>query len=186
MRRRRSNRVMHFKRSTVSDITVPPAGFQESLSFALSDVSASGEFSALFGQYRINKVVVKYEPQFNISSTAALNTRMGVIDFHKPEPMGGTFNQDLALEQQTHRIRNNLRGWSRKFTPALTGVVATSSSGTTFVGSAPKYKQWLETSALAIPHFGYNVIFTPHGGVATVGQSYKRYTHYYFSCKTLQ
>lgn len=182
-RRRRPSNIMHFKREIVATVSVPLAGLVDNLQFALSDVSNSGEFSALFRLYRLNKIVVRYEPNVNMNpATVTSLTVPHVMDFVTPDPITGTITNITALENSTVRHHRPFQTFTRKFTPAIESVVSTSAAGTSFVGSQSRYKQWLQTSALGIPHFGYCAMFQP----SSIASTYTRFVKYYFSCKFVQ
>lgn len=185
--RRRFNKsnLCHFKRTyvKVANIAVTGTAVVHALSFSLSDIPNSSEFTSLFQAYRLNKIVVRIQPKFNVGNstgTIAAPQIVTAIDYNDDN---AGFTRAQLLEYSTHRLHFGFRPMIRKFTPAIEGALLGATNAV--VSGVQKFKQWVDTSAHDVKQFGFKVIFDPLAA-NTVTYNYDIYATTYFSCKQLQ
>lgn len=191
MLRRRSNYrrrvktnplVHHFKRTVrLTPIAAGAAFAGYGYSFTLSQLPAVAEFTNLFDQYRINKIVLKFVPDKNSAefgaATSPIPTFHTVLDYNDATAPA-TLNE--MLEYANHRMTRGSAVHTRVFTPASLDAVA--AGGATSL-SNPTWKQWLSTSASNIDHFGLKAGW--EGGVVNSCNIFP-YLTIYFSCKSVK
>lgn len=175
---RRSINSHHFKRTFIGEILSSGT----SASFAgysvnLSQLPNYTEFTTLFDQYRINKVVVKFVPSFTqdtIGSTEITPNLQSVIDYN--DVTTPTATSELLQYQSYRRTRGN-QTHTRVFTPStLVDISDTASS--------PKWKQWLSTANATLPHFGLKVALD--ATVVAGSAYYLPYFTVYLSCRSVK
>lgn len=161
IRRMRNPNIYHFKRKFfVVDNYAVTAGsdLKAGLSFSLGQLPDFTDFTSLYDQYRINKVVVKLIPKVTQAvlegGVAMLNQNLqqvhSAIDYDDVTAPNSI--SDLT-QYQNHRMSRGNQIHTRVFVPkALTTIGA--------VSSAPKAKQWLDTSTSGIQHRGMK-LFIP-------------------------
>lgn len=124
--------------------------------FRISDIPNISSLSALFDSYRINKVVLDFQPVHNVAPTGSLGTPTDQI----PTPLYTVLDSDdvaapttlTEVEQyETLKITPAFRRHVRVVTPAV--AIAVYRTGVTF-GYMPGYKKWLDLATNDIPHYG--------------------------------
>lgn len=177
-------RTHHFKRTfTLSPIATATTTVFGAYAFSLSDLPNYSEFTALYDQYRINKLVVRFVPNHNSSEVGATKALMefnSVLDFNdQTAPTALTQLYEYANWRMTRG--NSIH--TRVFSPAVLGVVSTINA-TNFTGDQSKWKQWLATSQTDIEHYGIKYAI---GATAAAGDMYfTPYITAYFSCKSIK
>ena len=186
-------KLYHFKRVVSSGIisTVANTNYFNQYSYNLQQLPNYTEFSALYHNMRINKLVVRFVPTFtanemvNPTTGTTPNWNMPnistIIDFNDASMPA---SEDVFLQSSTLRITRGNKIHTRIFTPALLGV---NYEGVGSNSYTPKFKQWLSTQNsgdLATPHYGLK-IYIPNMGT-TMYMSFRIYTTFYFSCKDLR
>lgn len=124
--------------------------------FRISDIPNIASMGALFDSYRINKVVLDFQPVHNISPTGSLATPADMI----PTPLYTILDSDDAsapttlteVEQyETLKITPAWERHTRVITPAV--AVAVYRTGVTFA-YMPAYKKWMDLATTDVPHYG--------------------------------
>lgn len=157
----------HFRRIVnLSNITGGISGAANfgTYTFSLDQLPNYTEFTNLFDQYRINKVVLKLIPQYNQSTFNvghANNTATsGQLSGRNPRFMiVNDYDDDTApVNMDTLRQYANVKVYpvmnnkliKHTITPA-TQMMAYETIGTT--GYIPKFKQWINCSDSNVPHY---------------------------------
>jgi len=149
--------------------------------FTLAQMPNVGEYSVLFELYRLNKVSIKFIPSQTIQEAPGLpaisapniGSIISVIDYTDVSVPG---TQDQLLQYSTAKRHRHGRAFTRTFRPAVANEIYQSSA---FTGYSPKWKQWISTDYLNIPHYGFKLWMD----ATPVSFSYEIWTTYYFSLK---
>lgn len=167
-----------------------------SFNFKLTDLPNYTEFTNLYDQYRINKVVLKLFPSQNVNQFHAYADPlfpvnyltlpvMSVIDYNDGQPLA---EQDL--QQYTHcKYHKFPNAVSITLTPACQGIVSRDDTTSNIISGQPLFKKWLSCDQATIEHFGVKM-FIPNVGAGgsstnnTVRFSVK--ACYYISCKNVR
>lgn len=178
------SKVHHFKRTfTLTPLASSTATSYGAYNFQFQELPNYTEFQNLYDCYRINKIVMKFVPNHNSSefgSTKAMCEFNSVLDFNDVTvPTALT----QLYEYQNWRMTRGNRIHTRMWTPSVLTVISTTSA-TNYIGDAPKYKQWLNTSQADIEHYGLKYAF---GATNAAGDVYfTPYITVYFSCKSVK
>jgi len=121
-------------------------------SFMLADYTNYSAWTTLFDKYRINHVVLKFDP-----TGIQLNTQTGVtapefataLDFDNAATPGSF---DTVIRKERSTLCNATTAFERKFVPRVSREVY-------YNGVTPGYEEaqggvWLDCSNASIPHFG--------------------------------
>lgn len=177
---RRAMKVHHFRRTfKASNIASTTTGVLGGYSFSLDQLPNYTEFTNLFDQYRINKIVVKFIPNHN-SSDVSVGTQV-ISNFNTViDPTDATAPTSGAelYEYQNWRLTRGISAHTRVFTPASLDVVATA----TTASANPTWKQWLATSSPDVKHYGLKYYAEPSN--ANGDTYWFPYITMYFSCKS--
>lgn len=143
-------------------------------SFGLVSLPNYTEFTNLFDQYRINKVVIKFVPSANADEIGAskiipsLHTVIDNNDNTAPTAMTELY------EYQSYKRTQGIYTHTRVFTPSCNVDLS--------IGSSPKWKQWINSQFANVEHFGLKV---GADQVAAAGDLYWRtFITLYFSCRS--
>lgn len=167
----------------IGSIVVPPAvTFLQSYAFDLAQVGPNlGAFTSLYDQYRINKVVMKFVPKFNVSDIDAAGTTGGNLAMvatcldYDDDSIPGAFSD--VLERQNAKLhRSGII--TRTLKPCVNFNVSTGITA----GNSSRQSPWLDTQATAVPHFGVKIGIT---GVQ-VQQNYDIIVKYYLSFRQVR
>jgi hypothetical protein len=167
----------HFKRTFVAaQFTASGTGPNFfGYSFALDDLPNYTEFTNLFDQYRINKVVVKFVPSANVDAIGAsqiipsLHTAIDNNDATAPTALSQLY------EYQSYKRTRGTQVHTRVWTPSALVEISTSAS-------SPKWKQWIGTQFPSIEHYGLKVGCDQT--VTTADIYWLPYVTVYFSCRS--
>lgn len=167
-----------------------------SLQFAFNAIENYTEFTNLYDQYRINKVVLCFFNTANVNqlqpntagttppSTLTLPVRY-VIDYDdKNVPDGGVL--DEYARQRFVRFPKDVK---ISLVPAIQSVISRDDSVVNIYAGSPKFKQWISTDAPEIQHFGVKMCIPGVGapvGSTETGFRYQVKVCYYFSCKNVK
>lgn len=152
MSRRRSfaTRRYHYKRSCLLSWEVAGStATSNAWTFKLDQVTNYTEFTALYDQYRINRIVARWVPRTTDSGQGAgeRGNFYSVIDYDD----SATINVVEAQESQNVKRTVTTRSHIRSFVPAVLAptyrVGVTSAYG-------PKFKQWVDCAYPDVPHYG--------------------------------
>lgn len=168
--------VHQFKRSyTLADVTIADyaSGAHLAYNFALGSVPNSSEFTALFDEYKISKVKVKfmYTSSAGIQSagnaTGYLPYVYTIVDSDDSNALSTRNDYEQCEDMKVSRI-HNIR--SRYFTPG----VSLAAYGGAFTSYANKKNQWLDCGSPNVQHYGLKMFIdtTPLGGTGsnTIGK----------------
>lgn len=172
--------VHHFKRTFIGSDTLTisnAGGVTKGLYFAFQSLPNYTELTSLFDQYRINKIVLKYVPNFTgtdlnpSTSVVTLPNLHSVIDY---DDANAPANLNELVQYSTYRMTRGNRVHIRKWTPAVSmDIGGVQSSGV-------KFKQWIDLADTNVPHYGIKLYLDQ--GSANVG-TFIPYWTVYFSCK---
>jgi hypothetical protein len=145
------------------------------LKFKLSDVQTSIEWD----YYRLNKVVVKiiprFNPSFNESSTMANGMCASMIDLDdSTAPMSF---EDIC-DHQNARLFQNSRIHTRQWVPVAHDALEGQSAGTFYAGL--KKRPWINAGYTGVTHYGLKFWMANNGPHAI---EYDLVMKYYFSFK---
>jgi hypothetical protein len=171
--------VHHFKRTFQSaDISNLTAGASAgAYAPAFTNLPNNTEFSALFDEYRINKVVVKFVPNFtgsDLNPNASFNSLPNIYTILDYDDNNTPANLDELLQYPNMKMTRGHAIHTRIFTPKVCLDVGGSNA------VAPKAKQWLDLSFASIPHYGMKWWLDASG--VTTGK-YRVFITMYFSCR---
>lgn len=170
MRRRRVSRKTHsFKRTLQFTPISAPAGvmFYYAYQFQLNQLTNFTEFTNLFDNYRVNKLLLKFVPRSTVNQqtgNAFLGEFISVIDYNDVVTPSSSAQ---LMEMDTHRKTTGFRTHARMWTPSvLTPQYSVGGSGS-FV-SNPRFKQWINSSNPDISHYGFKMSYDNTSNVAPV------------------
>lgn len=178
-RSKASMNVHHFKRTYEAtnlniSATAPVSG---TLTVQMASIPDVTDFTTLFDRYRINKVIVRFVPNFTGSDLNPSSSVISIPNFHTvldydDSTAPGSLNN--MFQYSTYRMTRGNKIHIRKYTPS---VLTAQGSGSTY---GPKWKQWLDLSDLTINQYGLKFWIDQQnaGGVGT----FKPYVTVYFSC----
>lgn len=118
-------------------------------SFTASTLGNMPAFQAIYDQYSIRKVVIKFIPKFNmmastVSSSVNFTT---VIDYDDPNPLP---NAGAAWQYQTCKMTRGTQVHTRTLVPCANSIFDAAGSA----GLSPKKAPWLDISNLNVLHYG--------------------------------
>lgn len=140
--------------------------------------------SALYDQYRINKVVLKLIPMMNVSNANVATSSaqnpgliMSVLDYDDSTPLAAltdyfqyaNFKQQPMISGRVH---------TRILTPCVRDIML--NSGGASVAAGVKKRQWIDCSQGAITHNGVKIYMDPWYSVNSA-QTYQVIATYYVS-----
>lgn len=197
----------HFKRKA---ILVGPDGVQVTspyalttgylgmgMQFALTDLPNFAEFTTLFDQFRINKIVLKFIwAGTGLSGIEATNNVMfGPSFIYTPDrddsvapassQAGANTIREYARSKEYYFGQQNKRVCTVVIKPS---ILASNYLTAVTTGYTIKYNQWVDMANAALPHYGLKGIFidrqTVAGGAAPAAVLYfECEATYYISCK---
>lgn len=182
---KRALKVHHFKRTFALDYITSAAGADVlgAFNFYLAQLPNYTEFTNLYDQYRINKILIKFVPNVNSADVAASATIAQfntVLDFNDSTPLASLNN---CFEYGNWRMTRGTQVHTRIFTPSSLDAVA-NTGGTTPSFVNPTWKQWIATSSANIPHFGLKYCAEPTASAGDI--DWRPYVTMYFSCKSVK
>lgn len=177
--------------NATTGITTP---ISNGISFNLSQLPNSGEFTSLFDQYQIKGIKVKVQPLLTegIASAVSGSTNIWgfpklstVIDYDDTTPPS---TEDVLLQYGTLKQTPSFREHKRYFKPRV--WLATLDTGSVVTASGTRANQWISTTNPQVPHFGLK-IFHPGpiaSGTPLVSSSiaYSMYATVYVACKNVR
>lgn len=143
----------------------------------LTNLPNATEFTTLFDEYRINKVVVKFIPNFtgsDMNPNATFNSMPNIYSIIDYDDQSTPANLDELLQYPSMKLTRGNSIHTRVFTPKVSLDV----NGTG--GVAAKAKQWLDCAVSTVPHNGMKY-WLDAAGVST--GSYRVFVTMYFSCR---
>lgn len=179
----RALKVHHFKRTFALDYITSAAGSDVlgAYSFTLSQLPNYTEFTNLYDQYRINKILIKFVPNVNSADVAAAATIAQfntVLDFNDATPLGSL---NACFEYGNWRMSRGTQIHTRIFRPST--LDATSTSGA-ITATNPTWRQWISTANSDVPHFGLKYCAEPTAGNSDI--DWRPYVTMYLSCKSVK
>lgn len=158
---------------TQSSTTTDAVG---AISFQLSDVPGVNDFTSLFDQYKLNKVVVHMYPCQTMctSDNPMLAELVTAIDYDDDvNPLDNSVLREYETCKMVHGVKEMHRSFQPRFaTAAYSGAF---SSYTNFSG-------WLDVASPNIFHYGLKWAITPVA--STEPCTYKIFVDYYFSFRS--
>lgn len=189
-RRRRFGRrqTFHMRRIVLKELfTVLGTAVNKAYQFTLGELPGQDEPSALFDQYRINKVVVVVRPQRNTYNSDVTSAQLPqIVDLVDYDDATVLTTTNDYLQFATARVHSGALPFKRKFTPACAAAfVGSDASAFPIVGRGSKFKQWLDCSNATVPHYGYKLQIVPT--VAnTISISYEVWSYVYLSFRMVR
>ena len=164
-----------------------PAAFQSSAAsdtffsalFRLSDLPVSADFTGLFDQYRLEKVVVRFIPMQNISAVgtgfcnSCLLTAVDLDDANAP----GT--QTDLQQYETYRVTHCAQPQTIAIKPRI-AVGAYSGAFTSFMNTTG----WIDVASPAVQHYGIKMCLTQSNSINTC--QYRVEADYYVRFKSIR
>lgn len=167
-------------------ISLTSAGITtQGFSFQLDEVPNYTEFTALYDQYKLAAVAVKFMPMQTVMQVSGagvgnFNTRFAtVIDY---DSSGGFASFNDAREFGTCKVKNVSQYHTRYIKPRIKS--ANENDSTTIVASGNR-RMWLNTAVANIPHYGVRYVFE---AIPTTGYvvQYKVEAKYYFAFRNVK
>lgn len=151
-----------------------------SKSFALDDIPGVAEFIALFDQYCITKIVLKFYPVGNPCITNATNNEVGQLITVKDydDATLPTVLNDL-LEFETVAVHHPGRAFTLTIRPRVAKTIFR--TGITSAYGMGDASTWVDAANTDVPHFGLKMAFTT-SSVANITR-YAIWCQYYFECR---
>lgn len=179
--RRLSTRTYPFKR-TMATIPFIGAGLPRFISqassatnlsaeFSLNQLPGYSEFTNLYDQYKITKIVVKLIPMMNVNNVQPYDGTSAGLSLLNPGLIGSVLDFDDAtnlanltdyLQYQNWRSQPAIssRTHVRVFKPTVKGLDL--NAGGSSVASSVGRSGWLDCAASAVPHYGVKVYMDPY------------------------
>lgn len=171
--------VHHFKRtfqpSSINNLSAGATAGTYAPQF--TNLPNATEFTALFDEYRINKMVVKFVPNYtgsDMNPNATFNSLPNIYSIIDYDDASTPANLDELLQYPNMRMTRSNQIHTRVFTPKVSLDV----NGV--AGTAAKAKQWLDCNQTTIPHYGMKY-WIDAAGVST--GTYRIFITMYFSCR---
>lgn len=148
-----------------------------SIFFQIADLPQVASFSALFDEYKVNKVVYKFDPVVQSTSYTALNTDTAdpyqvqylntVIDFDDATTIATI---GAMMEYESFKKTTPGRKTVRVFVPSISNELYRTGGGT--IGYGRKSKQWIDMAYTDVPHYGIKG-YVDHYNTKQVQQHWK-------------
>jgi len=181
-----ANRIYSFCRTTfVNTINQSAAtDIKGQLSFMLSNLDDYNDFTQLFDQYRINKVVCRFIPKYtvsNLNTGAATNvTRFFSCIDTNDNSIPSNLNE--IRQYQTCKITNATKSHTR--TVACKPIIGAFTYAGSFVAPMTIPKGWINCASATVEHFGLK--YGIDQGVTGTLQSWGVEIKYYLSFRTVR
>ena len=162
--------------------TVPVVG---GLVFALEHLPNYTEFTTLFDQYRINKVVCKFIPTANqLNVNTAPNTvtvpQIYTVTDYDSATSPSTVNE--MMEYATVKAVSSNKPFTRVLVPRTASPIFR--SGVTAAYMQNPARQWIDCNYHDVPHYGIRYYLMP--SLANYSFVYRVEAVFYFTCKSLR
>lgn len=176
-----------FKRTYFYENLLQEAGGNMSHAYTvkLSDLPDYSEFTNLFDQYRIRKVIFRFEPTFDINDmqnagSYSLKYVRSVIDKNDNTPYS---TEAMYFQHDTMRSHAPNRVFTRTINlPSVAGMVYNGGVSTAYIQENDK---WVDMSNPSVPHYGLKV-WVSTTGLATNTLLYRVIVTVYFQCKHMK
>lgn len=168
----------------------------QSIGFSLADIPNYSEFTQLYDQYKINKIVLKIYPFNNIPSTAnttATSGGVGLIIHSILDPdnllvaSADEAGVNTLRQYQNYKTVNmsNKKYFKKVITPRmLEGVV---NSAGTIVGNRVNKSYYIDCAYPSVPHYGVHLLYEfINPTTATVSYFLRIEATYYMSFKDVR
>lgn len=145
------------------------------ITFSLSNISQSATFTALYDEYCITKVVIRFVPTASINNNADPTTYIAqpfytIIDYDDNTVPAGLTEM---LDYDTLKYTVSTKTHTRTLIPRLS-MLAYKTSGST-IGYAAKSRQWIDCSNADVPHYGVKYFIGPNGGTTAANDGWLRF-----------
>ena len=177
------NRIHHFKRVQVArSLGLSSSAntlYAESTTFG-GNVNTPADFTGLYDQYRINKIIYGIRLRLDPTAQSATNA------FFPKMYIAADYDDALTPPSLSNLAeRGNIRQfvlkpdreYKFKFTPAVASATYQTATST---GYAPKWKQWIDMADQNVPHYGMKLGIEQ---MPALGFYIEITTNVYFSCK---
>jgi len=152
------------------------------LAFSLQDLTQVATLTALFDQYRVDKVIVKLVPQstsINVMNTASPNnlvpTLYAVLDFDDSTALGSIA---AAVEYDNCQIVPYGQGVEIEVTPSYTPAIYAAGA---FSGYAVQKAGWVDCANTSVAHYGIKGVVSALTALSTSTVAWNIYPKYYVS-----
>lgn len=174
--------------SSIGPSTITETGANQHLSyqFILDNLVNPTDFTNLYDQYRINKIMLFLEPQYDqtqgVGSAGPISKKIRVVhDYNDATPLT---DEDQYLEYSNCK---SYAPWSRRgikitLYPKVNNVLENKTGSPNAFSSVNSNKLWLNIADDEVPHFGLK-IFIPGGMVATDGIMFRVRAKFHISLK---
>lgn len=171
--------------ASVSSLGAPTPA-QKGFSFQLVDLPNVAEYTSLFDQYKIQKVVLKIVPKTLMTQGASTGNAgptgygqvVTAIDY---DDAATPSSKDELLEYGSAKYTQASRVHTRTIRPKVLNAVWVNSIST---GYAPRAAPFIDNANNNVPHYGIKMwIDAPSTVGAASSASYDVYATYYFLCK---
>lgn len=155
--------------------------------YSLNQLPSYTDFTALFDQYRVDKIRVTFYPRQNVTNgtfpsptndTVQSCQVFSVIDYD--DGTAPTALTDI-LQYQNLKTTRGLRVHSRTFKP---GVEIAQTNNGTIAGSMVKKSPWLDCTVASVWHNGLKLVAQNTGGFAPI--TYDMKVDMWISCKNVR
>lgn len=146
--------VQYFKRSkfTVGSLTVPVATTNlQGVAFTLADLPDYGDFTALYDQYKILGIKVKWLPRGNSSDIQAQNSISRFFSVIDRDDDATPTSIDQLTQYESCKMTPTTGVHSRYFKPSIRREIPNAIGGTAHEVTGP---QWIDVTNANVKHYG--------------------------------
>lgn len=181
--------VHHFKRAFSGGITIPSTAATTqyfAYTFSLSQIVNASEFTSLFDQYRINRIVMRFRLAVDTANYVGVPTgivpRMFWFIDYDDATAPASLNEFRERPKCKQTTLSAYKPTIVKFTPAV--LVTGYESGVSSM-YMPKFKQWIDIADPTTQHFGVKFAIDQFAENVTPF-NVEIETWFYFSCKNVR
>lgn len=190
--------VMDNANTRLMDVSVQNVAQRGSMNFQFGDLPNYAELQVLFDQFRINKIVAKYCPQYNGTvanfalAKGAADTTDGygdIAELYNSKCYAVVDVDDDVLPSTANTLREYAvcKQWIANkpktivFTPAIRSLVYKTATTESY---QPKFKAWLSTADITVPHYGLKFVVEPNSINSNLNYALATWEYtVYLSCK---
>lgn len=174
----------YFSRTVSTDVISvaggPPAVYTEGRAFRLNELPGVTDFTNLFDQYCITKIVLKFFPCGTEVSASEITsyTAPRITIAQDFDDITTPLTESELLEMKGHRTYQFTKPITHVIKPAINAEVYRSGITSSY---SPKWNQWIDCATVDVPHYGIKTWCQQDSGAATF--RYRIFMTFYFKMK---
>lgn len=180
------NTIYRYKRTvTYPAITATDAVVSAGQAFALSDLPDYTEFTNLYDQYRITRIIIRMIPVASTQYNAAPQVYCTPTIHHVIDYDDANAPTSLAIlqEYQNYRRQSMVKPFKRSFIPCIGQIIYYNLAGS---GYSSRARTWLDCAYNAIPHYGFKYWIDAQTVLGLGIFTYQYEATFYISCKNVR